>query len=344
MKDLITRLTVPRAPVRTGLVASTAGFVLLALAMASAASAQEYPNRPIRLVLPYEFGGAAGLFSRTVAKAMSDNLGQNVYVDSKPGANGIIGTEIAARAAPDGYTIYMGAIDAMVITPNVYQNLPYDPVKDFAPISLVTRYPYLLIGNSNFPARTLNELIALAKAKPGELSFGSHGTGSSAHLAGAFVAQRAGIELLHVPYKGSAPALLDVLAGRVPLMFNTVAISAPHIAAGKVRAFGITGKTRSPLMPDVPTMEEQGLKGYALTIWQGILAPAGTPEPIVGKLNRAIVASIKSKEMVETLSAQGGVELVGTSPEEFSATIKTELATYSRVVKDGKIPIQNLSR
>lgn len=310
------------------------------IVLCGAARAQEYPTKPIRFIVPYATGGAAELFARTIAQRMSVTLGQQVYIDSRPGANGIIGTEVAAKSPPDGYTLYMGNTGPLAINPALYQKLPYDPIKDFTPISQGTLYPYILIGNSAIKANTLPELIALAKSRPGELSYASAGQGSSPHLAGELFAQMAGIKLVHVPYKGSAPALNDVIGGQVPLMFNTISTSLPHIKSGKLRAYAITGKQRSPLLPDVPTMDELGLTGYDLTSWQGVLAPAGTPRPIVDKLNKAVAEALQSKDVITVLAGQGDVELVSGTPEEFAALIKSDVGMYTKLTKDAGIRLE----
>lgn len=310
------------------------------IAFCGAAGAQDYPNKPVRFIVPYAVGGAAELFARTIAQRMSVTLGQQVYIDSRPGANGIIGTEVAAKSPPDGYTLYMGNTGPLAINPALYQKLPYDPIADFAPISQGTLYPYILIGSSALKATTLPELIALAKSRPGELSYASAGQGSSPHLAGELFAHMAGVKLVHVPYKGSAPALNDVIGGQVPLMFNTISTSLPHIKSGKLRAFAITGKQRSPLLPDVPTMEEMGLTGYDVTSWQGVLAPAGTPRPIIDKLNRAVVEALQSKDVIAVLSGQGDVELVSGTPEDFARLIKSDLSMYTKLTKDTGIRLE----
>lgn len=324
--------------------ACVAAAVIVLGASGSLASAQDYPNKPVRFVMPYAVGGAAELFARTIAQKLTEILGKQVIVDARPGANGIIGTEIAAKSPADGYTLYMGNTGPLVINPSLYQKLPYDSVRDFAPISQGTLYPYILIGNSGVKAKNLSELIALAKARPGELSYASAGIGSSPHLAGELFALMAGIKIVHVPYKGSAPAMTDVIGGQVPLMFNTISTSLSFVNAGRLRAFAVTGRKRSPLLPDLPTMDELGLKGYDVTSWQGVLAPAGTPRPIIDKLHKSIVSALKSKDVIELLTVQGDAELVGSTPEQFAALIKSELAMYTTLIKEAGIRTEEMGR
>ena len=333
-----------RATLAAGLLAATALAGAAHAQAPSAAQIQAYPDRPVRFIVPYPVGGAAELFTRTMAAKLTEALGKQVYVDSRAGANAIIGTQFAARSAPDGYTLYMGAKDALIINPSVYRNLPYDPITDFAPISVGTLYPYVLIVHPSLGVNSIAELVALAKTKPGVLGFASAGFGSSPHLAGEFMAYMAGIKLLHVPYKGSGPALTDVLGGQVPMMFNTIPVSNPHIQAGKVRVLAITDKRRSAQLPNVPTLDELGYKGGEVTTWQGVLAPAGTPRPIIDKLHKAVVAGLRAKDMVDLFSVQGGAELVGNTPEEFAALIKADFNTYSSMIKAAGIPLQELAR
>ena len=313
-------------------------------AAAQAQNFQNYPDRPVRFVVPYPVGGAAELFTRTMAAKLTEILGKQVFVDSRAGANAIIGTQFAARSAPDGYTLYMGAKDALIINPSIYKGLPYDPVTDFAPISVGTLYPYVLIVHPSLGVNNVAELVALAKSKPGVLGFASAGVGSSPHLAGEFFGYLAGIKLLHVPYKGSGPALTDVLGGQVPMMFNTIPVVNPQIQAGKVKVLVITDKKRSAQLPNVPTMDELGLKGGEVTTWQGVLAPAGTPRPIIDKLHKAVVAGLRAKDVVELFSVQGGAELVGNTPEEFAALIKADFQTYAAMIKAAGIPQQELAK
>jgi tripartite-type tricarboxylate transporter receptor subunit TctC len=247
--------------------------------------------------------------------------------------------EVVAKSPPDGYTIVMGNSAPMVLNPSLYAKLPYDPVKDFAPITLGTRYPYILIAHPSVPARTVQELVALARSKPGALQYGSSGLGGANHVAGEMFRRAAKIDIVHVPFKGSSQALADVIAGHIPLMFDTIVTTAPQLKAGKVRALAVTGPKRSPQVPDVPTFTE---KGYAVEMssWQSLLAPAGTPKPIVDRLYQESVKALKAPDVIERLATQGGNELVGTTPEEFAAIIKREIALYAKVIREANIKLE----
>ena len=240
---------------------------LCLLVLAGALHAQDYPVRPIRFIVPYVAGGAGDIFARTIAQKYYEAMGQTVVVDNRPGANAIIGTDLVAKSPPNGYTIVMGNSAPFVLNPSLYSKLPYDPVKNFAPVTQGTYYAYVLVVQPSMPAKNLQELVAYAKAKPG-IAYGSTGLGGANHLAGEFLASMAGIKLTHVPYKGSAAALTDVLAGQLPMMFDTPITSIPQLKAGKLRAIGFTGNRRSPQLPDVPTFDELGLKGFEVSSWQ----------------------------------------------------------------------------
>ena len=312
---------------------------LCLLVFAGALHAQDYPVRPIRFIVPYVAGGAGDIFARTIGQKYYEAMGQTVVVDNRPGANAIIGTDLVAKSPPDGYTILMGNSAPFVLNPSLYSKLPYDPVKNFAPVTQGTYYAYVLVVQPSMPAKNLQELVAYAKAKPG-IAYGSTGLGGANHLAGEFLASMAGIKLTHVPYKGSAAALTDVLAGQLPMMFDTPITSIPQLKAGKLRAIGFTGNRRSPQLPDVPTFDELGLKGFEVSSWQGILAPAGTPKAIVDRLYREAVKALKMPDVVERLGTQGGNELVGSSPAEYAALIKAEIIKYGKVIKDAKIRVE----
>jgi tripartite-type tricarboxylate transporter receptor subunit TctC len=314
-------------------------MVACLLAFAGAVHAQNYPTRPIRFIVPYVAGGAGDIFARTLGQKFYEAMGQTVVVDNRPGANAIIGTDLVAKSPPDGYTIVMGNSAPFVRNPSLYAKLPYDPVKDFAPVTQGTYYAYVLVVQPALPVKNLQELVAYAKAKPG-LAYGSTGLGGANHLAGEFLAMMTGIKLTHVPYKGSAAALTDVLAGQLPMMFDTPITSIPQLRAGKLRAIGFSGNRRSPQLPDVPTMDELGLKGYEVSSWQGILAPAGTPKAIVDRLYRESIKALKMPDVVERLGTQGGNELIGSTPAEFAALIKAEIAKYGKVIKDAGIRVE----
>jgi tripartite-type tricarboxylate transporter receptor subunit TctC len=321
-------------------------FTLLVLAAAwtGAAAAGEagqgYPTRPIRLICPYVPGGGADIFSRTVAQKLTESLGQTVVVDNRAGANGGIGTDIVAKATPDGYTLLLANSGPMTINPVLYRKVPYDPVKDFAPISLGAIYFYVLVVLPNFPATTLEEFIAQLKAKPGQMTYGSTGIGGGNHLSGELFNLMTGTRSVHVPYTGSAAALAALLGGQLNYMFDTVITAVPLIRAGRLRAFGVTARTRAVSLPDVPTLDSLGLKGFELTQWQAIAAPAGTPKPVVDRLHREIVEALKKPDVMERLAKQGGSELVGNAPEEFAQVIKSDLAKYAKLVKAAGIQPQ----
>lgn len=311
------------------LVAVTAAFTLVPLAQAQGPA---YPKGPVTLVVPFPAGGPTDAMARVLALKLGERLGQQVVVDNKGGAGGSIAAEAVAKAAPDGQTLFFGTTGTMAINPSLYSKLRYDPVKDFAPVSLMATTMNVLVVNPEVPAKNLGELIKLAKAKPNTISYGSAGNGSSNHLSGELLRSNAAVQITHVPYKGSAPALVDLLGGRLTMMFDTVAQQTGNIAAGKVRALAVTGPKRSPLLPDVPTAQESGLKDYDVTIWFGVLAPAGTPAPVIERLNREMVAVMSTEEMKKKMQADGA-EAKPTSPTEFAALIKHDMAKWGPVVK-----------
>jgi tripartite-type tricarboxylate transporter receptor subunit TctC len=302
--------------------------------------AQTFPTKPIRFVVPYSAGGAGDIFARTIGQKLGDAFGQQVLIDNRPGANGIIGMEIAAKSLPDGYTIVMGNSAPVVLNPSLYAKLPYDPIKDFAPVTQGTLYPYILVVHPSVPAKSVAELVKLAKAQPGKLNYGSSGPGGANHLAGEMFKRAAGIDIVHVPYKGSAPALSDLLGGQIRMVFDTLVTTIPQWKAGKIRALAVTGARRSPQTPDVPTIAESGYPGYAVTSWQAVLAPAGTPRPIIDRYYREIVKALRMPDVVEKLATQGGNELVGSTPAEFSKVIKDEIAMYGKVIREARITIE----
>jgi len=312
---------------------------LLLMMVNLCAYAQQYPDKPIRFIVPYIAGGAGDIFARTLGQKFYESMGQTVIIDNRPGANGIIGTDLVAKSPPDGYTIVMGNSAPFVLNPSLYTKLPYDPIKDFAPVSQGTYYGYILVLNPSVQAKNLDELIALAQRKPGQLAYGSTGTGGANHLAGEFFAMMTGTKLTHVPYKGSAAALVDVLSGQLPMMFDTLITSLPQLKAGKLRAIGVTANRRAAQLPDVPTLDELGLKGYEVSSWQAILAPAGTPKAIVDRLYRETVKALKMSDVIDRLGTQGGNELIGSTPEQFAALIKSEIQKYGKVIKNAGIRI-----
>jgi tripartite-type tricarboxylate transporter receptor subunit TctC len=315
-------------------------FILAALLLPAAgiALAQSFPNRPIRFIVPYVAGGAGDIFARTIGQKFGDAFAQQVVIDNRPGANGIIGTDMVAKAPPDGYTIVMANSAPFVLNPSLYKKLPYDAVKDFAPVSQGTYYAYVLIVHPSVPAKSVSELIALAKTRA--MSYGSTGAGGANHLAGEFLAMMGGVKLTHVPYKGAAAALIDVLAGQVPMMFDTPITTIPQLKGGKVRALAFSGKRRVPQLPDVATMEELGFKGFEVSSWQGVIAPGGTPKAVVDRLYQETVKALKMPDVIERLATQGGNELIGSTPDQYAQLIKDELAKYAKIIKVAGIRIE----
>jgi tripartite-type tricarboxylate transporter receptor subunit TctC len=313
------------------LLGALAGALTLCAAPAQA-QAPAWPKQPITLVVPFVAGGPTDGMARVLAQKLGERLGQQVIVDNKGGAGGNIAAEFVAKAPADGYTLFFGTTGTMAINPSLYARLRYDPLKDFAPVSLMATTMNVLVVNPQVPAKNVAELVKLAKAKPGELTFGSAGNGSSNHLSGELLRSTAAIQINHIPYKGSAPALVDLLGGRLTMMFDTIAPEMQNIASGKVRALAVTGPKRSPLLPDVPTAEEAGLKNFDVTIWYGVLAPAATPPAVVEKLNRDIVSVMSTDDMKKLMQAQGA-EAHPTSPAEFAALIRYDLAKWTPVVK-----------
>ena len=298
--------------------------------------AQDYPRKPVRLIVPFAAGGGNDTVARAIAQQLSASLGQSVYVDNRAGAGGVVGAELAAKSPPDGYTMFLGGVGSHAVNPNLHAKLPYDPIRDFAPITLIASAPSVLVVHPSLPAGTIVEFAALARARPGKLNYASNGNGSSAQLAAVMYESMAGVEMVHVPYKGLAPALADLLSGEVQLMFSSMVAIVPHIKAGKLRALAVTGKKRSALLPEVPTIAESGLPGYEAGSWYGILAPAETPRDIVLLLNAEIVRALKQPEVRERL-ANEGAEAIGGTPEEFAAHIKAELARMGKVTVDARI-------
>jgi len=309
------------------------GGALFALPAIAAAQTPAYPTKPIRLVVPFPAGGATDIFAREVAKHLTEAWGQSVVVDNRPGAGGNIGSELVAKAPPDGYTLEMGTVGTHAINASLYSTLPYDHVKDFVPVILVAGVPNVLEVNPAVPVNSVQELIAYAKANPGKLNFASSGSGTSIHLSGELFKVMAGVQMTHVPYKGSAPALQDLIGGQVQLMFDNLPPSLPQIKAGKLRALAVTSATRAPALPDTPTVAESGLPGFEASSWFGVLAPAGTSPAIVAKLNAEIAKWLTSPEAKEKLAAVGA-NIAGGTPEDFARHIQAETAKWAKVVKE----------
>lgn len=311
--------------------------MLLATTGADAQSQSAYPSKPIRIVVPYVAGGAADITARIVGQSMAEGLRVPVIIDNKPGANGMIGTDAVAKAAPDGYTLVLLASGPLVVNPVLYAKVPYDPIKDFAPISLLTSYQYALTVPAPSPIKSVAELVAAAKAKPGQLSYGSTGVGGGGHLAGVMFGLMSSAEFTHVPYKGAAPALADLLGGTLSFTFDTVVTAAPFVRSGRLRAFAVSGPRRASSLPGLPTMQEVGYKGFDITQFQGLLAPAKTPAAIIDRLHDEATKALKVKEVAHRLATEGGYEIVGSTPAAFGEHIRSDLDRYGKLVKDANI-------
>jgi tripartite-type tricarboxylate transporter receptor subunit TctC len=304
-----------------------------AVAVATATAQTQYPAKPIRLIVPFPAGGASDFTARTLAHRISANWRQQVIVDNRPGATGLIGMQLGAKAAPDGYTLLFASSSTFATAPSLTPNLPYDPVKDFAPIALVVHGPNVLTAHPSLPVQSLMDLIQLAKAKPGQIAYASPGVATASHMAGVLFARGAGIDLLHVPYKGGGIAVNDVVGGQVHLLFGSVSTSLPLVRTGRLRALAVTSAKRVAAVPEVPTIAESGLPGYEVVQWFGIAAPAGLPRAIVTKLNQELVTILTHSDAREALIRQG-LEPVGSTPDEFAAYIKSELAKWTRIFKE----------
>ncbi len=306
-----------------------AGIVLALIA--GVVTAQPWPSKPIRWVVPFAPGGTTDILARTIGEKLSVALGQPIIVENKPGAGGGVGAEQVAKSAPDGYTIMGGTISTHAINASLYKNLPYDPVRDFAPITLMVRVPNMLVINPDVPAKDVRELIALLKANPGKYSFASSGNGTSQHLSGELFKTMTGVEMQHVPYRGSPPALADVVGGQVTMTFDNITTAWPLVKGGKLRALAVTTAKRSPIAPDVPTLAEAGLAGYEIASWQGVFAPAGVSPEIIKRFNAEIVRIINAPDVRQKLLDMGA-EPAPNNPEEFAAMVKAEVTKWADVV------------
>jgi len=313
----------------------TAAIALAALSTAAfSQDAAKYPSRPIRVIVPFAPGGGLDITTRLIGQKLTEKWGQNIVVDTRPGAATIVGTEIASKAAPDGYTLLM-ITTTFAINPGLRSKLPYDPFKDFTPITQLNSQPNVIVVAPSFAGKSVKDLIALAKSKPGEMTFASPGAGSAPHLAAEMLQRQAGVNMIHVPYKGIPPAVTDVLGGRVAMLFTTTISAAPHIKAGKLRAVAITSAKRQPSMPDVPTVGET-LPGYRAEAFQGMVAPAGVPQAIVNKLAAEVVRIVRLPDVAERFQLDGA-EAVGSTPKEFAAFLKAEMQKWSKVIRDAGI-------
>lgn len=301
-------------------------------AISDRADAQTYPNRAITLVIPFAPGGSTSIVGRVIADKMSELVGEKIVIDNRPGAGGTVGTKAVAKSDPDGYTLMLGYTGTLAIGPSLYKNAGYDPRKDFAPIGMIGNAPNSLVVHPAFPAKTVAELIAYAKANPGKVNFGSAGAGTVSHITGEYFARAAGITLVHIPYKGTGPALTDLLGGHIPMAFAPIPASHANVSAGLLRALAVTSLRRTSLLPDVPTIAEAGLSEFDASLYYGLVAPAGTPRPIIDKLNKILRAALDSEEVKKQLD-QDGTEITPSTPEEYAAFIDKEETKWSQLVK-----------
>src|SRR5882672_5928340 len=313
--------------------------MLVLLAPAHASGAEGYPSRPIRLIVPFPPGGSTDILARVLGEKLAQGLAQPVVIDNRPGAGGSIGAEAVARAAPDGYTLMMGHLGTLAVNPAIYKNLPYDPVKSFAPVSLMAIVPSVLVVNPSLPVASAAELIAYARAHPGKLAYGSAGNGSTSHLTTEYFKLATGTDILHVPYKGVGPMLTDMISGQLSMGINGAPAVMPHVSSGRLRALAVTGLTRLPSLPQIPTLDESGVKGFDASGWYGILVPAGTPGAIVAKLNAEIRRIMQTPDLRARLDNEGAIPAAGSS-EEFAAFIVTEIARWGAVLKRAGIEAQ----
>lgn len=316
--------------------------LLLTVSVAGAAPdarGQTYPSKPVRMVMPFPAGGPTDILGRLLAERLRETLAQNVVVDNRPGGAGMIGAVVAAKSPPDGYTLFLGGITTLAIAPFVQKDMPYDPLRDFQTVTQTTISPLLLMVHPSLPVRTVKEFLALARARPGDINYASSGPGGSGHLAGELFQSVTKTRLVHVPYRGAPPALNDLVAGQVQVMFGTMLASVPHVRSGKIRAVAVTGPKRSMAVPEVPTFAEAGLPAYDASSWNGILVPAGTPRAIVDRLHADLAKILRAPNVFDRIAADGPVAVGGT-PEEFTAYIKAEQAKWAKVVREAGIRIE----
>jgi len=322
----------------SALTIATAVAVSATAVAAHAAAPAGYPDKPLRLIVPFPPGGGNDILARTVSQRLSEVIGQQVVVDNRGGAGGLIGAQTAANAAPDGYTLFLGSIGNLAHMPALRKDLPYDPTRDFAPLTLLANSSFVLGVNVGVPAKTVKEFVALAKAKPGSLNYGSSGTGSSLHMTGELFKHVTGTNIVHVAYKGSAPALTDLIGGQVQVIFSTMPPILPHVKSGKIRALGTSGPKRAASAPDIPTIAEGGVPEFVVLNWQGMLVPRNTPPAIVQTLHAALVKTMSAPGMSDTMISQG-LEAATSTPEKFGALIRSEVAKYRKVVAAAGIKI-----
>ena len=328
-----------RTATSAGLAAACLLSALTPAGPAQGADRSAYPTRPIRFIMPYPPGGTIDMTGRLVARDLGEALGQQVVVDNRTGAGGTVGTETAAQAAPDGYTIVMGGTGTLAISPALGRRLGYDPLRDFAPITLLATTPYVLVAHPTVPAKNVAELLKFARAQPGKLNYASGGSGSAPHLIGEMFRSRAGINVVHIPYKGSTPAKIDLVAGRVQFFFTGIPPVASEIRNGTLRALGVTSAKRTITLPDVPTIAESGVPNFDVSPWFGVLAPAQTPADIINRLNQEMVRVVRNPALKDRLTREG-VDLVGNSPREFSAFLNSEMPQWARAVKESGAQVE----
>jgi len=312
---------------------------LLLSALATGALAQQYPTKTVRLVVPFVAGGPTDIQGRMLGEKLSQRLGHQFIIDNRGGAGGNIGMELAAKSPPDGYTIVIATVGTWAVNPSLYKNMPFDPVRDFAPILQVSSSPGVLVVHPSVPIKSVKELIALAKAKPGKFDYGSSGVGGFGHISGALFSLMTNTQMVHIPYKSSAPSLTDLIAGQIQLLFNNAISTVPFIKSGQVRALAVTSIKRMPALPELPTIDESGVKGYDNSSWSAVAAPVGTPKEIIARLNSELNQILKLPDIQER-SAAGGAVIIGGTPEQFGDYLKSEIAKFARVVKEAKISAQ----
>jgi tripartite-type tricarboxylate transporter receptor subunit TctC len=321
---------------RTLVLALILGFA----GIAAAARADDYPSRPIRLIVPFAAGGSADAVGRIIGKRIGEALGQTVVVENRGGSNGMIGAEVVSSAQPDGYTLLLAQSGPISINPGIYRQLPYDPEKDFAPISMTSAYPYIVVVNPALGVKTLAELVEFAKREPGKLNYGTTGVGSSNHLVTELFDGRAEIKMTHIPYRGTSLAVADLLAGQVQVVFSDPVSALAHVKAGTLIALAVTSKDRSPVAPDVPTIAESGYPGFDAVAWHGIMAPARTPQPVIARLHAEIVKALRDPDTIKLIQAQA-IEPVGDSPEAFASFIRQDIAKWKEVAAQAKVEVSN---
>ncbi len=305
----------------------------------AAAMAQGYPNKPVRWVVPFPPGGSADIMGRMIGQDLAKTLGQQVVIENRAGASAIVGSEYVAKSPADGYTLLQANVSQMTIHPSLYPKLPYDPLKDFAPVTVLGVVTSVVVTTPALPVKSIQDLVALARKRPGLLNFTSSGAGASTHLTGELLKQRAGIAMTHISYKGSGPALTDVMAGFVEVMFENLPSALPFINAGKLKVLAVTGKDRSPVLKTVPTLAESGFPGFDMVSWQALVAPANTPKPVIDKLNAEVVRVLRTPEMKEKMIGLG-TEVVANTPEQFAQYLREEMAKWSKIVKDAGIKLE----